>query len=777
MNKNEDNAKYYSYLSEIWKDRVNLYTQTVAHETYGAKIEILRYEVADGKSERERLIAEVADGKSERERLIAEVADGKSERERLIAEVADGKSELERLEAERHASIVIKAKDLVEKQERIQMLEVELTTNLRKPWLPVKEYFQRRLAFLAAGVVEPFSSFRARRFRNSANKRNPRRFLSIAEGTAVAHTSQTGDVYTQQTDTIIDRYLKGNYITPALPLHMQLGSPSIARNRLAAAKFPSDPQVNTVIRFSIVTPFFSHIDHFSHCARSVAGICANEKYSFEWIVVNDDPSISNSKLIDALPENIRSITRLVGDGNNNGIASALDTGVKSANGDWIVLLDCDDMIEFNALEELMLEIGNQPRCRYFTSLMTDIDDNGIELRRRQPDHDTLDLFEVGMVAGHMVAFRCDLYADMGGFDQRFSGVQDYDFALRVSANEKICRIEKHLYRYRWHSKSQSVGSVARQHRMTDAVRIAFLRETIKIRTNRISRPPLSENPEIMCVIRTQGNRMELLINAIASIRDQILPITPCIVVHGDAEAVEFVRCNLPHTLGEGHPDHPAIILQAPRTDLKRGYPCNVALEYLKEHSDRFELLCFLDDDDHFLPTFSERLSTVLRMTGADMAYGMANALPSHGEPYVQHMLRPWLSILGGNFIVFNSFLVRVDAVIDSGAKFDTDMHYLEDYHFLVQMLASGVRAQPLTEVVSEYRILGDGNSDNKQDIKHYEKCSKTVEKLSRVAAASWEIDEFWDDVLSFPTQDGYPFGESELLTMLKALSMFKKKVN
>ncbi|WP_168834099.1 glycosyltransferase [Rhizobium sp. P32RR-XVIII] len=527
------------------------------------------------------------------------------------------------------------------------------------------------------------------------------------------------------------------------------------------------------LAFSIVTPFFAHIGFFADCAKSIAALAAKTAQPFEWVMVNDDPSIANDTLLNSIPKAIHDRVRVVSDGKNHGITRALDRGISTAANTWIVLLDCDDMLESDALDALSSAIEEAPECRYFSSLMIDIDDKGKELRRRRAHHELVDAFEAGMVGGHMIAFRRDLYEDLGGFDPRFSGVQDYDFLLRAAAREQIRRIPRHLYRYRWHSNTQSVSRIARQEQLTNAVRTAFLNETMGLVAKRVMRPALPDCPEIFCVMRTQGNRIDLLAAALESVRAQALPTTPCIVVHGDRETVDFVRQQLPAELSEEHCDRPAIILQAGELDRRRGYPCNVALDHLKANASRYDLLCFLDDDDHFLPDFAERLTRLIKLTGVDMAYGMANALPKNGEPYVQHEPRPWHSILAGNFITFNGFLVRVDAVLEAGVTFAEDMHYLEDHDFLVQLLGAGVRAVPLTEVVSEYRLIGDGNAWDKQDPKHFRSCARKVRQRAEEAARTLSRDTFWADILAFPAQDRSAFDEVEVGLLLRSRDMLK----
>lgn len=763
------------HLSAIWSDRINLRPQSAAHADFSRNVEILRYELAEGADERKRLEAEASSQASALQALEKEcakqakvVADLDQERNDLLAE----RDRLATLCAEQSEA----AKRLRTAEARIEMLEQVLTRNLRSPWRPLKDYIQRRLAFLASGLARPFSRHRALKFRRSADKRNPRRYLS--KGRPVTDMrALPSDPYEAETQAIFDRFFPNNHREPEPPLHLKLGSAELVRQRFAAAsRTKVSPQTETV-SFSIVTPFFAHLTYFESCVASVADLLSSNGPAFEWIIFNDDPSIADDALIARLPERLRACTRVLSEGVNLGITGALDRGIRAATTSWVALLDCDDQLEPDALRQLQEAIRKTPGCRYFTSLMIDIDPDGQELRRRRPSANPTDLFAAGMVAGHMVAFRTDLYRELGGFDLRFSGVQDYHFALRVSAREGIGQIPHHLYRYRWHGKTQSIGRIDRQARLANAARVAFLRENMGLARTVSSRTPLPDAPRLFCVIRTQGKRMDLMAGALESVRAQSHPTTPCIVVHGDEATLDAVRRALPKGLGEDHPSVPAVLLQAPRTELRRGYPCNVAIDYLKEHAKSFDLLCFLDDDDHLLPLFADRLVQTLQASNADMAYGLSNALPVEGEPFVQHRQQPWSYILAANFIAFNSFVVRVDRVLEANIRFEEDMHYLEDHHFLVQLAGANIKASALPEVVSEYRLLGDGNVEVRQFPEAFDNCQERVRKSARIAGQHLPQATFWDDVLSFPAEERSEFDEAEILTLLRAKDMIKGQKN
>ena len=646
-----------------------------------------------------------------------------------------------------HPRVLMKDSRIEILQSRVDLLE----SKLARPWPLLIKFALRNMARSTA------------EFLNAVSLPVPRVLANLIESQDPLHTASASldQVYSKETALIVTRYFPPGFADPPVPLHMQLGSAELARaycarNRRKRANGDHILSKGSGPNFSIVTPFYAHLEYFKSCAGSVEAVRKHEGVLFEWIVVNDDPAVTNDSLLNSIPLALRARCRVVGGESNEGISRALDRGIRESRYDWIVLLDCDDMLEPQALQSANTAIREYPTCRYFSSLMSDIDEHGTVLRRRQDEGDILDLFGSGMVAGHMVMFERSLFDEIGGFDARFSGVQDYDFALRVQATDEIVRIPEHLYCYRWHQGTQSVVRMLQQTHKANAARVAFLREGVKLRSNKIDLSPLSRNPEIFCVIRTQGNRMDLLSRAISSVRDQRYPVTPCIVVHADDEVFEFVQRHLRSDLELGATNRAAVVLHAPRTDLRRGYPCNVALDYLKAHRSNYDLLCFLDDDDHLLPNFAERLTDMLLLRGSAMAYGMANALPKMGQPFVQHELRPWLSIVDSNFIVFNSFLVRLDAVLDAGITFETGMHYLEDHHFLLQMAGAGIRAEPLMEVITEYRLLGDGNAAIKRDITHFEECHRIVKGLAEYVVRKLSIDEFWDDLLAFPCDEDRP---------------------
>ena len=217
--------------------------------------------------------------------------------------------------------------------------------------------------------------------------------------------------------------------------------------------------------FTVVTPFHRHLDFFAHTAASVDRLVFGEEAveaDLEWVVVNDDPAISDDELSERIPKRLLPAVRQIRPDREGGIVEALNSGIRHGRYRWFLFLDCDDEIEPNTIAVLDYYRRQFPRCRYMSSSMVDIDEQGSVLRFRGNEHPVDRLLDIGMLASHLKAIRRDLFDDIGLFDQRFDFCQDYEFALRTSVHEPILKIPEPLYRYRWHERTQSVSRADRQ---------------------------------------------------------------------------------------------------------------------------------------------------------------------------------------------------------------------------------------------------------------------------------------------------------------------------
>jgi GT2 family glycosyltransferase len=134
---------------------------------------------------------------------------------------------------------------------------------------------------------------------------------------------------------------------------------------------------------------------------------------------------------------------------NGGISRATNRALEAATGEFVVLLDHDDVLEPDALAEVVTAIGSGDDVDVVYSDEDKLD----ELDRRylpmfKPDWDP-DLLLVYPYLGHLLAIRRDIVDHLGGFRPEFDGSQDYDIMLRsTELARQVVHIPKVLYHWR-----------------------------------------------------------------------------------------------------------------------------------------------------------------------------------------------------------------------------------------------------------------------------------------------------------------------------------------
>lgn len=151
---------------------------------------------------------------------------------------------------------------------------------------------------------------------------------------------------------------------------------------------------------------------------------------------------------------------------NQGISEATNKAASLAHGDYLVLLDNDDLLMPNALEELFIRLSmTQADIIYTDNDVIDEDNNRLAVLMK-PDWSP-DLFYSQMYIGHLLAFKRTLFDEVRGFNSEFDGSQDYDLVLRMSEKtSSIEHIQKVLYSWRSIPSSTSGNPDAKPYAQT-----------------------------------------------------------------------------------------------------------------------------------------------------------------------------------------------------------------------------------------------------------------------------------------------------------------------
>lgn len=140
---------------------------------------------------------------------------------------------------------------------------------------------------------------------------------------------------------------------------------------------------------------------------------------------------------------------------NKGIAGNTNAALEMAEGEFVGLLDHDDLLAPNALYEVVKALEAD---RELDAVYTDEDKVTTELDEHfqphlKPDFN-LDLLRSNNYICHFFVVRRSVVKKTGGFRQEFDGAQDHDFIFRcVETARRVGHIPEILYHWRTHKAS------------------------------------------------------------------------------------------------------------------------------------------------------------------------------------------------------------------------------------------------------------------------------------------------------------------------------------
>jgi glycosyltransferase involved in cell wall biosynthesis len=134
---------------------------------------------------------------------------------------------------------------------------------------------------------------------------------------------------------------------------------------------------------------------------------------------------------------------------NGHVCAASNTAIELASGEYLVLMDHDDVLPAHALYMVADELNRHPDADLIYTDEDKIDD---ENRRHDPHFKTdwnQELFYSQNIIAHMGVYRTSLVREIGGFRVGFEGSQDYDLALRFIRRTHASRI-RHIPHVLYH---------------------------------------------------------------------------------------------------------------------------------------------------------------------------------------------------------------------------------------------------------------------------------------------------------------------------------------
>jgi glycosyltransferase involved in cell wall biosynthesis len=263
--------------------------------------------------------------------------------------------------------------------------------------------------------------------------------------------------------------------------------PLLLANQILTALKPATENPNKVF-ISVILPVYNHYIYLADCFLSLAD---QGELAFEIICVDDGSTDSQVVSLMAALKDKNPRLKILRNDDSRGISEAQNRAVQSANGQFLAFLDCDDLLQSGALAQVQSVLVANPSIDYLFTDRVEITEQGkISRIARYGGYESVafksqesiagDLVHA-MVASHLKVIRRKSFIAIGGFNPRWSGVQDWDLALRMSLGSKFFYLPKALYRHRVHSASVTAFYSADQIWKTNQLRYEFWLQSKKPR--------------------------------------------------------------------------------------------------------------------------------------------------------------------------------------------------------------------------------------------------------------------------------------------------------
>ena len=221
-------------------------------------------------------------------------------------------------------------------------------------------------------------------------------------------------------------------------------------------------------KFSIVIPMYNTpVNFFTELVD-----CLKAQTYSNWEMCLADGSPKKNEELDPIIKSDERI-KYVFLNENKGISGNTNEALKLETGDYILLVDHDDLIPVFCLYELAKTINKNPEAEF---IYTDEDKiEGTKDKRCDPHFKpdfAIDTLRSNNYITHLSVFKKELMDKLGGFRDKYNGAQDFDIIIRATENTKnIIHIPKVLYHWRVHPNSTAMVADAKPYAYEAGIKV------------------------------------------------------------------------------------------------------------------------------------------------------------------------------------------------------------------------------------------------------------------------------------------------------------------
>jgi len=248
-----------------------------------------------------------------------------------------------------------------------------------------------------------------------------------------------------------------------------------------------------------------------YLGETLASIRQQTFTEWELIVVEDGSRDRTEELVQEFARSVTQSVRFVRHEKNQGLPATRNTGIGLALGEWIVLLDSDDLWTPDHLADLIDAARRNPAADLVHSGSVLFDsDSGRELEVRAPSPEVTASYPLSLFLGRYiiqpssVMLKKSLWKKVGGFDPAFRYVEDREMWMRCAragaifayTGRNTCLYRKHATALTTHAGPMATAAAQVYDKAADwtAIPAALRREHAAAGWMAAGRIVLRENP-------------------------------------------------------------------------------------------------------------------------------------------------------------------------------------------------------------------------------------------------------------------------------------------
>ena len=219
------------------------------------------------------------------------------------------------------------------------------------------------------------------------------------------------------------------------------------------------------MKVDLIIPFYNENQNLEILCKELSSTIPQLKHDYKVLFVDDGSTDNSLKILKSYSEKITIISQ-----KNQGLASALITGINNMHGKWFKWFSPDDLMYSNTIETLVNCAKKHPNTIVYSNWKI-IDEKGDELRDFcESNYNDLSDFEyyIRLLDGQQINVNTSLIPSIlfekcliRNLDDPVA--VDYDFFIRAALlhNVKFHLIQKSLIKYRIHSEQLSHKNISK----------------------------------------------------------------------------------------------------------------------------------------------------------------------------------------------------------------------------------------------------------------------------------------------------------------------------